>query len=60
MSVAAGDTIIGYTGADVLRGGPGPDDLNAKDLISGNDQVFGDKGTDTCLADAGDAIAGCP
>jgi len=57
---AAGDSIIGGYGDDILKGGAGPDDINATDFVSGNDQIFGGGGADTCVADAGDFKASCP
>jgi uncharacterized repeat protein (TIGR01451 family) len=54
-----GDTLADTEGRDVLAGGVGGDSLNAQDGIGG-DSVRGGKGTDTCTADAGDSVTGCP
>jgi hypothetical protein len=44
---------------DQLRGGGGDDDLDAADG-AGSDVVDGQKGADTCTADAGDTVKHCP
>lgn len=44
------DTLIGGTGANVLRGGPGNDTLQGD---AGNDKLYGDAGDDTLQGDAG-------
>jgi len=56
---AAGDTIIGGPDADTLKGGSGPDFLYSDDGVSGNDQVYGGNGADTCTIDPGDATTSC-
>jgi Ca2+-binding RTX toxin-like protein len=53
------DTVIGGPGTDVLIGWGGDDSLRSKDGVSGNDQVFGNGGTDTCAIDGGDPTKGC-
>lgn len=53
------DTLAGGQGADVLLGENGDDTLNSVDNIGGNDQLNGGLNTDTCTADAGDAVANC-
>jgi hypothetical protein len=73
---AAGDTLDGFEHVvgssfgdtlkaalpgvrSVLTGGPGDDILDVVDG-DGIDWLVGKDGTDTCLADAGDARRGCP
>jgi Ca2+-binding RTX toxin-like protein len=46
-------------GAVLLVGGPGNDSLDAKDGI-GDDTLRGSRGVDTCRADPGDSVRGCP
>ena len=55
---SGGDRIWGNSGNDELRGGIGNDDLDAVDG-DGGDLVRGQRGTDTCTADAGDTTGGC-
>jgi len=55
---SGGDRIWGNTGHDELRGGLGNDDLDAVDG-DGGDLLRGQRGRDTCTADAGDAAGGC-
>ena len=56
---AASDTIVGGPDADTLKGEGGPDNLWSNDGVSGNDQLFGGKGVDTCTIDPGDATTSC-
>jgi Ca2+-binding RTX toxin-like protein len=53
------DSLNGGDDADTLKGGGGPDFLHATDGVSGNDEVFGGKGADTCDADVGDTVTSC-
>jgi Ca2+-binding RTX toxin-like protein len=55
------DKLVGHGGADELYGNAGVDSLNAKDNVSGNDTLNGGPdGPDTCKADPGDSMTGCP
>jgi hypothetical protein len=63
------DWVDGRDGADNLRAGPGgdrllgregADDLFAVDNVSGNDLLEGGDDVDTCTADPGDSLVGCP
>jgi Ca2+-binding RTX toxin-like protein len=46
-------------GADTILGGPGDDDIDAVDEVSGNDTADGRDGTDTCASDPGDVERSC-
>lgn len=54
------DTVIGGSEGDVLEGGKGADRLNARDGVGHNDTADGGPGRDTCAADRGDLVDGCP
>ncbi len=54
------DVINGGDGPDVLKGAGGPDKIDSEDGVTGNDQIFGGPGSDTCNFDSGDAITSCP
>ena len=51
-----GDDSVGEDFAPVGEGGN--DFLKSRDNVSGNDTVYPDPGTDTCVIDAGDTING--
>ena len=59
-SGSGNDTVIGGTGNDGLNGEDGDDRLNTRDEVRGNDGASGGPGRDTCTADPGDAVSGCP
>lgn len=54
------DFIVGNSGADTLLGESGRDNLNAVDLINGNDSMNGGSGNDICYGDINDPFPGCP
>ena len=62
------DTLNGGTGDDTIVGGPGVDQLigeGGNDILDAvdsapNDTTAGNSGTDTCPADPGDTVTGCP
>jgi subtilisin-like proprotein convertase family protein len=54
------DVLTASTAGNILLGGDGADTIHAKDNVGGNDQVDGGAGTDSCTADAGDTVKGCP
>jgi uncharacterized repeat protein (TIGR01451 family) len=56
---AGNDTLVDTEGKDLLSGGTGGDSLNSQDATSG-DTVKGGRGTDSCTADPGDSVSGCP
>src|SRR5262249_35405771 len=56
---AGADVLTGGAGGDTLLGGKGNDTLLGSDSVNGNDTLNGGDGTDTCTADAGDAIVHC-
>ncbi len=52
-----GDDSVGEDFAPVGEGGN--DFLKSRDNVSGNDTVYPDPGTDTCVIDAGDPVTSC-
>lgn len=53
------DRVNGGNDDDVLKGGPNDDNLQADDLVGGNDSAIGNAGTDTCSVDPGDTTKSC-
>jgi Ca2+-binding RTX toxin-like protein len=54
------DFVVGNGGGDTLLGESGQDNLNAVDLVNGNDSMNGGSGTDICYGDINDPFPGCP
>ena len=53
------DTLLAGTGVGHLIGGQGSDSLDALDGVA-DDSVRGGADSDTCSADPGDSVDGCP
>lgn len=54
------DSVTGGAGSDTIGGGTGTDSLSGVDGVMANDALDGGGGVDTCSADIGDSLTGCP
>jgi hypothetical protein len=54
------DTITAKGGPDLVFGGDANDTIDLRDGVHGNDYGDGGFDTDSCLADTGDTLIGCP